>query len=259
MHRHILIALAGAALLTSGCVTRPSAAVQLRLQAMESRLDALEKNVSSGGSKGGDVVFNLYQDVQALKEKVRQLRGEIQELQHKMKQKAQRQRDLYKNLNKRLLVVERRLGIAAGGGAATGLEAGIPVSPGGDKAGAEDAYMAAFNLLTSGKYAQARKRLKAFVQKYPHSKYTDNAWYWLGEARYVDRRYDRAQAAFRHVIEDFPASPKVPGAIYKMGVILDELGKLQQARKTLKRLVEQYPESSAADLARKRLKAMRGE
>lgn len=279
---HILVALVTAAMVGPVGAADSDTALEMRLESIESRLPeagriaALEKKVqrlaqarnvaaesngdSGGSARGGDAVFSLYQDVQALTEDVRNLRGQIQELKHEAEQREQRQRDLYESLDERLKVLEREAGVASDSdvGADDAGDGGDSSSSESDGAAAEKAYMAAFDQLKAGKYDQARTSFQDFVQAHPDSEYTDNAWYWLGEARYVDRQYDPALTAFQNVIEDFPDSQKVPGAIYKSGVILDEQGKYDKARKALNRVIDQYPDDNAADLARKRLDGMDG-
>lgn len=262
-------------------------ALELRLRTIESRLPepgqletltnkvqrlagtpGVAAPVSAGAAPaaGGDVLFSLYQKVQALTENVRQLRGDIEEIKHGIKQREQRQRDLYMDLSKRLEVLEQKLGVGdqAGGGfadAADGASGGGLAgsgSAGAGQAGAQQAYDAAFAQLSAGEVDKAGNSFEQFVHTYPYSEYTDNAWYWLGNARYIKREYDTALGALRHVIEDFPDSRKVPDSIYKIGVVLDEQGKFDQARATLERVIKQYPDSSAAQLAQQRLDAMGG-
>lgn len=257
--------------------------LELRLQTIESRLpepgriDALaskvhrlarNENVSLNGradvqASGGssDVVFKLYQKVQRLTRQFRSLRGKIQELKHKFKQRKQRQLKLYQHLNKRLKAVEQKLGLRPGQGPASSAAGGA----GGGRSGptrlssAENAYNAAFDLLSAGKYNKARSRFEQFVKAYPHSDFTDNAWYWLGNTRFINGHYDAALKALRHVLNDFPTSGKVPAVLYKVGVIMDQQGKDALARKKLNKVIDQYPDANAAELARKRLKNMEGD
>ncbi len=269
----VLIGLAGVAQADIDTATK------LRLQSIEARLpdvDRLERleqrvaRLSAGegiqvaanepGDNGGGTgagMFSLLQDLQSVKEDVRTLRGEIDELRNLIKRNEQRQRDLYEDLDARLQALEQGGGGASGGGYVTVPENGAGSGQGEvDSEAAEAAYTAALDLLKAGDYEQARSRFDRFVSDFPNSEFSDNAWYWLGEARYVDRIYEGAIAAFQRVIKRFPNSNKVPGAQYKLGVIYDEQGKPQQAREALQKVIEEYPDDNAADLARKHLDAM---
>ncbi len=115
-------------------------------------------------------------------------------------------------------------------------------------------YERAFNLLKEGRYDLAIAAFKAFVQKYPHGRYSDNAQYWLGEANYVQRNFKAALAEFQKVVNDYPDSPKRPDALLKLGYTYLELGDKDKARLALNSILLNYPGSTAARLAQERLK-----
>lgn len=253
-------ALAGSGGGSEGGATAPASD---RVAALEEKVAQLEEasrfqgGGESSGSGDGSQLFSLYQDIQSLRQDVRELRGQIEELQHQARQREQRQRDLYQDLDSRLQALEQEAGLGAAGGAGgeSGGGAGA-ASDDGNPEEAEKAYLAAFEKLKNGKQKEAVADLEAFVEAYPRSEYTDNGWYWLGQAHYVDRSYDKALNAFRRVLKDFPDSPKAADAAYKVGVVQDEQGDYDAARKTLREVIEKYPESDAAGLARKRLEGL---
>jgi len=234
-----------------------------RLESLERRVAALSSGepvqVAQSGGGGGTGTVSLYQDIQALQQEVRELRGQIEELQYRARQREQRQRDLYQDLDSRLQALEKNAGIGPGTGDGSETDAGDgkDSATGGDPAAAEKAYLAAFEKLKQGDQQAAIADFQAFVKAHPDSEYTDNAWYWLGEAHYVGRAYDKALTAFRRVIQDFPKSNKVPDAGYKIGVIQDEQGQYEAARKTLQGVIDDHPDADAAGLARKRLEALK--
>ncbi len=250
-------------------------ATELRLRSIEAKLPDADKlaelerkvNALSAGSGATDGaaaaaggLFSVLQDLQALQEEVRKLNGDVEELKHQLKQNERGQRELYQNLDKRLNALESggSSGQSAGSDASAGSSSRSSSRAPVDKAAAEEAYNAAFAQLRAGKYSESRQAFKQFVKDYPDSSYSDNAWYWLGEAHYVDREYDQASTAFRKVLEDYPDSSKAGAAMYKIGVIQDEQGDTSAARTTLIKVIEQYPEDNSAELARKRLKAIGG-
>lgn len=121
----------------------------------------------------------------------------------------------------------------------------------------EDArYTAAFKLLKAGHYDESAKAFRALVADYPNGRYADNAQYWLGESAYVRRDFKTALAEFRKVTQGFPASPKTPDALLKTGYIYYETAQWADARRTLNEVVQRYPTSTAARLARQRLQQM---
>lgn len=207
--------------------------------------------------RGGPNLFSLFQDIQRLKSEVRDLQGQVDTLQYQLRQNEQGQRDLYENLDKRMSALEN------GSGSSGGSDGGADSSgtSGGDYTSSQDPeaeaqYSKAFGELKNGKYDAAIGAFKGFLQQYPESSYSDNAWYWLGEANYVKRNYDASLEAFQTVVNRFRASDKVPGSLYKIGVIQDERGETDNAYGTLKRIVDQYPDSNVSDMAKKRLKEL---
>ena len=117
-------------------------------------------------------------------------------------------------------------------------------------------YQDAFNLLKGGRYHDAAKAFRAFLANYPGGEFVDNARYWLGETYYVNRQFEAAMQEFQVLIAQFPQSPKFTHAMLKVGYIHHELGRPEQARQALLELVERHPDSTAAGLARKRLKRL---
>ncbi len=159
-------------------------------------------------------------------------------------------------------------GAASGGTAAVGVAAAgtstqasspQPVATSVDPVKEQQAYQTAFNLLKAGRYDQAAKSFQQFLVDYPSSKFADNAQYWLGESYYVTRNFDGAMREFEKLVEQHPDSQKLTHALLKVGYIHDELGQKDKAREVLTDLTKNYPNSTAAGLASKRLERMRSQ
>jgi tol-pal system protein YbgF len=88
---------------------------------------------------------------------------------------------------------------------------------------------------------------------YSGSDLADNAQYWLGEAYYVTRDYEKASIAFRTVGQQWPDSRKAADALLKLGFSEFELKRYAQARAALNEVKTRFPESDAARLASERL------
>ena len=123
---------------------------------------------------------------------------------------------------------------------------------------ARSAYERAFNLLKQKRYDMAITSFKAFLETYPYASYADNAQYWLGEANYANKKYKIALSEFQKVINTYPNSPKRADAMLKIGYTYAELGDKKQAMDTLNTIVSSYPGSTAAKLAERRIKTLRG-
>ena len=148
------------------------------------------------------------------------------------------------------------VGVAAAGAAT---QAGTPqaAQTSTDPLKEQQAYQSAFNLLKAGRYDQAAKSFRKFLAEYPTGKFADNAQYWLGESYYVTRNFDSALREFNTLVSGHPDSQKVTHALLKIGYIHDELGQKEKAREILTSLTTDYPQSTAAGLATKRLERMR--
>jgi tol-pal system protein YbgF len=198
-------------------------------------------------------LIQLSQRLDALEAQMRQLRGELEELQNSSDMLRKQQRDLYADLDRRLSAVQTGAkGAAVGSTDATGGGAGGGADSGGDQA----AYARAFDALKSTDYASAITRFRDFLRSYAKSQLAGNAQYWLGEAYYVTHDYDNAAASFRAVGEQYPQSPKVPDALLKLGLTQIDQKKLADARTTLKQVVQRFPGTDAAKLAASRLQNM---
>lgn len=132
-----------------------------------------------------------------------------------------------------------------------------PSAPYREAAGEKSSYQSAFNQLMDRKYDQAKQSFRVFLTKYPNSRLSDNAQYWLAEANYVTRNFDVAQTEFSKVVKAHPGSPKVSDAMLKLGYIQYEKKQWAAARDTLNVVINRYPNSTASQLAKKRLKKMR--
>ncbi len=125
--------------------------------------------------------------------------------------------------------------------------------------GEKSSYQDAFNLLMDRKYAESQQAFQTFLKTYPNSRLADNAQYWLAEANYVTRNFDVALTEFTKVVQGFPDSPKISDALLKIGYIQYEKQQWSTARETLSNLINRYPNSTASQLAEKRLDRMKGE
>jgi len=117
-------------------------------------------------------------------------------------------------------------------------------------------YSRAYDLLVRGQNESAVRSFDEFLVSFPDGPFSDNAWYWQGEAMYAQRVFGAALRNFGVVVNSFPKSTKVPDARLKIGFALYEQGRFGEARNILTGVQNDYPGRSAAVLARKRLQKM---
>jgi len=119
--------------------------------------------------------------------------------------------------------------------------------------GEREAYRGAFELLKDRDYPGAKQAFTSMLARYPQGQFADNGLYWLGEIGYVTKDYPAAMIHFNRLISDYPLSPKLPGAMLKLGYVYYDQNELEQARKVLMSVAERFPDSSEGRLAKGRL------
>lgn len=120
---------------------------------------------------------------------------------------------------------------------------------------AQQAYKKAFDQLMAGKYPEAGKLFKEFVEKFPHSDQLGNAHYWYGETQFVARKYDAALSAYTASVE--AGGPKQADALLKQGECYIELKKPKEAKAALEEVKKRFPDSVAAKQADKLLATLK--
>ncbi len=220
-----------------------------KLDDLERRMQAIERVLQNQS------LVNMTQRVGTLERQNDEIVGRLETLEHGSETTADRQRQLYADLDARIQALETALrsrnavSVMEGGTLSPGQ---LPLPGGSDR----DNYQAAFELLKQQRYEPAAMAFQQFLVAYPDSELADNAQYWLAESFYVTQKFDEALTAFEAVIKDFPRSRKVPDALLKIGYCNYELKRWNAARDSLRRVQTDYPETTAARLAGQRLKRM---
>lgn len=248
-----LLAMA-ATLVFTGCSLVPPAEdpVLIKLTELEQRLQSIERVVQNQS------LVNLTQQVATTERRGDEMQGRIEELEHSAESTAERQRQLYADIDTRIQELEtairdrKSVSVMDGGTLAPGQ---LPMPGGSDR----DNYQAAFELLKEQRYEPAASAFEQFLVTFPDSELADNAQYWLAESHYVTQSFEEALGGFEVVIEKYPNSRKVPDALLKMGYCNYELQRWEAARGSLTRVQEEYPETTASRLAGQRLQRMQDE
>ncbi|MEW5807627.1 MAG: tol-pal system protein YbgF [Acidobacteriota bacterium] len=120
----------------------------------------------------------------------------------------------------------------------------------------EELFKSAYADYSKGNYALAISGLREYIQRFPKSDLTDNAQYWIGECHYSQGDYQTAIEEFDKVIENFPDGDKVPGAHLKKAFALFELNQTAKGVILLQYLINRYPKSDEARIAKDKLKSI---
>jgi tol-pal system protein YbgF len=103
------------------------------------------------------------------------------------------------------------------------------------------------------KPAAAQEAFLAFLELHPGSPLVPNALYWLGESYYAADKLDLAIMQFKRVAEAYPRHDKAAAALLKAGYAYARLNDKENARFYWQILLDDFPDSAPAALARKRL------
>ena len=112
----------------------------------------------------------------------------------------------------------------------------------------EQEYAAALATYRAREHGQAVIDFIDFIAKYPKHPLAGNAQYWIGEAYWAQRDYRQALVEFEKVFEHGPA--KAPDALLKIGLCYLRLGDTSRAQQAWQRVVNEYPKSDSASMAR---------
>jgi len=128
---------------------------------------------------------------------------------------------------------------------------------GADPSAADDTYQAAMAQLNRGSLATARRAFESFLVDYPEHRLAPSAHFFLGDVFEQENRLDQAVAVFLRIPELYPTDDRVPQALYRAGAICALQDNVEAAVRYLETVVNTYPDSGAADLARELLQELR--
>ncbi|MCK9396260.1 MAG: tol-pal system protein YbgF [Methylobacter sp.] len=233
-------------------------------------------------SPANNALYEVMRQLEQLQADVRQLTGKVEEQAYLIAEMKKSQSTMYSDFDERMQSLEKKAegmkpataenpqmqegaiapdakttepAVAAASSAAPEVkQASAPKQDVAQASGDEkQQYQQAYEALRNGHTAQAIAEFNALLGKNPKGEYANNAQYWLGEAYRVNQDVDSARKAFNGVIENYPGSSKVPDALLKLGYIEIEQKNAVKAREYLTRVTVDFPSSTAARLAAKKL------
>ncbi len=214
----------------------------------EERLRRLEHILDSQG------LVSLMVQQQELQQELQRLRGDIEVQTNSLAELKKRQRELYVDIDRRLLAIERNGGHQTVSSAPPAIvsPATTMASPSSAKTstapaqGEQQSYQKAFDLLRALNYDKAIAAFRDFIRQFPNGRYAHIAQYWIGEANYAQRRFADAIVDYQALLDHYPNSPKLAEAMLKIGYSQFELKQYDQARDSLERLIKAYPGTTEA-------------
>ena len=226
----LLLAAAWAA--ATGCAGTPPAVREAETSAeLRERLEALGRDQQAASDRGQDLAERL--------------------------QRAEERLDA---LQARLASLEDPGAPAVGAGTPSGASSSPVAAPGAGAEGSVDVaavYARSRELHVERRFDEAVAGFTGILEGAPDSDLADNARYWIGEARYLQRRFRQAQAEFTKVLA-YPYTEKADDAQLMIARCYLALGESDQAMAAFRKLLQNYPGSEYADEAREELRKLEG-
>ena len=270
----VLLLLAAVAALAGGCADSTGEALHQDVAQLRQDLNALTLSVHRGRGDTEAVLNQLdrraregnaesSRQMGALSARVDTLSTELTRVSARLDELSQRIETLSREL------ASRAAPAPSSGGSAPGT-AGAPRSSGGPTP--QQAYQAAYLDFSKGNYPLAVAGFREFVRRYPDAPLADQAQYWVGESLFsqaraslaagqsdkATRELEQAVQEFRRVSLNYPRGDKVPTALYKEALALLELKQPRLAQTRLQYLLDNFPQSEEAPLAKERLANLGG-
>ncbi len=187
----------------------------------------------------------IYQKISELEQEIATLRNLIEENTYLIERYQELQQQRYLDLDKRLhnLLSEEKEDLTA-------------ESLNGQQNNTTeeiDLYKGALELFDSSRYAEALESFRELIISYPEGAYSADAYFWSGELYLVQQLFEDAREHYLVVVEKFNEHPRVADSLFKLGLLERALMNDQIANSYFSRVISEYPDPGAAELAKKSL------
>ena len=189
----------------------------------------------------------IYQKISDLEQEIATLRNLIEENTYLIERYQELQQQRYLDLDKRLhnLLSEEKEDLAT------------EYLNGQQHNSTEeiDLYKGALELFEASRYAEALESFRELIISYPEGAYSADAYFWSGELYLVQQLFEDAREHYLVVVEKFIDHPRVADSLFKLGLLERALMNDQIANSYFSRVISEYPDTGAAELANKSLEA----
>ena len=231
---------------------------RLRINEMRNEFNGRVSKLEAGAR----AQLELADQIELLKAEIARLRGENEVLSNDLANAIKRQKDFYVDLDNRLRKLEPHADAAATAAPqpAAPAAAAVPAAPvappvtAADPAAESRDYEAALTQLRGGKYKEAATGFIGFIRRHPGSSFQPSAHFWAASSLYQLKDNAAAAEYYAKVANQWPDDNRAPDALLGLASAQHAQGDAKAATRSLERLVAKYPSSSAAQIARQRLK-----
>ena len=114
-----------------------------------------------------------------------------------------------------------------------------------------DLYKKALELFNASRYSEALEAFRKLIIYFPEGNYSADAYFWSGELYLAQDLLEDARENYLVVTEEFNEHNRAPDSLYKLGVIERILLNEEAATSHFSKLIQEYPDTGAAELAKK--------
>jgi tol-pal system protein YbgF len=183
--------------------------------------------------------------VEMMQQEIAELRGTVEEQNHKIEILQKQQQQRYLDLDRRMSELSNQpvTAVVPNGNAKA------------DVLSADDLYASAMSFIKKKDFTRALEQLDLFAKTYPQHALAANAFYWSGEVQLAEGNFALAIKQFETVVNQHPKHNKAADSHYKLAVSYDRSGNTAKAKEILTQVIKQYPgiSDSAVRLAERYL------
>jgi tol-pal system protein YbgF len=228
----------------------------LRLEALQTEV----RTLGTGIEEYKELLKKTPKEMDRLKENIALRTKALEDKEKFLDEKDKNLEERIKGIEERLKGLEGKIGQLATKqseieGSLRAKEASV--EPKGVSTRTGDLYKDAYESYQKGDFEGARRKFETFLKQYPNTELSDNAQFWIGETYYAKKDYEKAILEYEKAIAKYPEGDKIPAALLKQALAFLELGDKTNGRNLLRRVIERYPQSDQAEMAKKRLDAIK--
>jgi tol-pal system protein YbgF len=264
-------------ILIAGCAGRTDvivlddrlAAVESQLARQKAQIERLDQTSENKEQDLRSQSANLRVEMQSLREQIGAINGRLEEVEYQINREQSvsgeaqapratepdRLREELRAMNSRITSIEQQLERQRGAKPSEATSKSAPKAAPAPLASLseKDLYDRSKQAFDAGQLDKAREGFEEFTRRFPESQNADNAQFWIGEIYYREKWYEKAIVEYQKVVENFPKGNKIRSAMLKQGYAFLNIGEKANARLILRDLIQKYPDTTEAELAKQKL------
>lgn len=117
---------------------------------------------------------------------------------------------------------------------------------------AKKMYAEAYQTVVKNRLGESVPAFKKYIEKYPDNELTPNAWYWMGQVQFKQKKNEDARLSFLNAAS-YRNTAKRADSLYKLGLIHKQAKELDKAKRYFSLVIKDHADSASAALAQKQL------